>query len=329
MTRAAAGRAAPASPSQRQASASPSQRPGPAPASLSQRPADEPAHPPTAPVRATDRPASLLPEWEDRDAPEWARRLGAATAEFHARIGSTSDRARELVRERRALPGLVVADRQTAGRGRQGRRWESDAPTGLWLTVVLAVARFAPAAVLPLRIGLAAARALESVAPGFRAQVKWPNDLTAPAGGKLGGVLCERVGDVLLAGIGVNLNHSRAELPPGLAAPATSLFLETGQAVSRGDALSAVWSAAVAACARSGRSLAPDEVAALDRRSPLRGRPVVVDGVALRPGEGARRVRSLRAVASGVAPDGSLLLRDDSGARARLLAGSVASWRRS
>lgn len=265
---------------------------------------------------------------EDRDAREWARRLGAATAEFHARIGSTSDRARELVRERRPLPALVVADRQTAGRGRQGRRWESDAPTGLWLTAVLAVARSAPAAVLPLRIGLAAARALESVAPGFRAQVKWPNDLTAP-GGKLGGVLCERVGDVLLAGIGVNLNHSRADLPSGLAAPATSLFLETGRTVSRGDALSAVWGATVAACARPGPSLSPDEVAALDRRSPLRGRPVVVDGVVLRPGEGARRVRSLRAVASGVAPDGSLLLQDDSGARARLLAGSVAWWHRS
>lgn len=279
-------------------------------------------------MRATDRPASLLPEWEDRDAREWARRLGAATAEFYGRIGSTSDRARELVRERRPLPALVVADRQTAGRGRHGRHWESDAPTGLWLTVVLAVARSAPASVLPLRIGLAMARALESVAPGFRAQVKWPNDLTAP-GGKLGGVLCERVGDALLAGIGVNLNHSRADLPSGLAAPATSLFLETGRTISRGDALSAVWGATVAACARPGHSLSPDEVAALDRRSPLRGRPVVVDGVALRPGEGARRVRSLRAVASGVAPDGSLLLRDDSGARARLLAGSVAWWRRS
>lgn len=281
-------------------------------------------------VRATDAPHSLLSEWEGRTAQDWARRLGAATAEFHARITSTSDRARELVRRRRPLPALVVADRQTAGRGRQGRHWESDAPTGVWLTVAMAAAPSAPAAVLPLRIGLAAARALESVAPGFRAQVKWPNDLIAP-GGKLGGVLCERAGDALLAGIGVNLNHSRADLPSGLAAPATSLFLETGRATSRGSALSAMWTAVAAACASPDATLAPAEIAALDRRSPLRGRPVVVDGVALGPDGGARTVRSVRAVAGGVTPDGSLLLQglqDDSGARARLVAGSVVSWQR-
>lgn len=290
-------------------------------------PTDAPARPLSRPAGSTDRPNSLLSRWEDRDAREWARRLGAPTAEFHGRIASTSDRARELVRARRPLPALVVADRQTAGRGRQGRRWESDAPTGVWLTAALAVAPSAPASVLPLRISLATARALESVAPGFRAQVKWPNDLTTP-GGKLGGVLCERVGDALLAGIGVNLNHSRADLPQGLAAPATSLFLETGRTVPRGRALSAVWAAVVAACARPGDALPPDEVAALDRRSPLHGRRVVVDGVLLRPGEGVRTVRSLNAVAGGVCPDGSLLVQDDSGARARLVAGSVASWRR-
>ena len=275
---------------------------------------------------AVETPARPLASWENRDAREWARRLGAETAEFHERITSTSDRARELVQAGRPLPALVVADRQTAGRGRRGRRWESDAPLGLWLTVAVAAAPSTPASVLPLRIGLAVARVLELLVPGFRALVKWPNDLTA-AGGKLGGVLCERVGDAVLAGIGLNLNHSRSDLPSGLEAPATSLLLETGRTVPRGEALPAVWTAATAVCARPGDAVPPGELAALDRRSPLLGRPVVVDGVVLDPQGGARAVRSLHAVAGGVTADGSLVLRDEHGAGVHLVAGSVASWR--
>lgn len=283
-----------------------------------------------------------MTRWEGQDVQEWARRLGAPTAEFHARIDSTNDRARELVRAGLPLPALVVADRQSAGRGRRGRRWESDTPLGLWLTVAVATAPSSTAHILPLRIGLAVARALESLVPDLRLAIKWPNDLTA-GGGKLGGVLCERVGDALLAGIGLNLAHSRADLPPGLETPATSVLLETGQRLSRGRALPSVWTAATAACRTSAPNgalaptgalapsgapspsdaLAPTERAALDRRSPLLGRRVVVDGVVLGPQGDARSVRSLSAVAGGLAPDGSLHVRDDQGVAARLVTGSV------
>ena len=265
---------------------------------------------------------SPLSFWEDRSAGEWARHLGAATAEFHARIASTSDRVRELVRSGLPLPALVVADRQSAGRGRRGRRWESDTPLGLWLTAAVAAAPSSSASVLPLRIGLALARTLESLVPGLRLSVKWPNDLTT-SGGKLGGILCERAGDAVLVGIGLNLGHSRADLPSDLDVPATSLLLETGQTLPRGRVLPAVWSATTAACRASGDSLSPSERAALDRRSPLRRRRVVVDGVALGSEGGARAVHSLHAVASGVASNGSLLLRDEHGATVRLVTGSV------
>ncbi len=271
-----------------------------------------------------------MTRWEGQDVQEWARRLGAPTAEFHARIDSTNDRARELVRAGLPLPALVVADRQSAGRGRRGRRWESDTPLGLWLTVAVATAPSSTAHILPLRIGLAVARALESLVPDLRLAIKWPNDLTA-SGGKLGGVLCERVGDALLAGIGLNLAHSRADLPPGLETPATSVLLETGQRLSRGRALPPVWTAATAACRTSApngasspsAALAPTERAALDRRSPLLGQRVVVDGVVLGPHGDARSVRSLSAVAGGLAPDGSLYVRDEQGVAARLVTGSV------
>lgn len=268
---------------------------------------------------------SPLSFWEDRSAGEWARRLGAATAEFHARIASTSDRARELVQSGLPLPALVVADRQSAGRGCRGRRWESDTPLGLWLTAALAAAP-SSSAVLPLRIGLVLARALESLVPGLRLSVKWPNDLTA-SGGKLGGILCERAGDAVLVGIGLNLAHTHADLPSGLDAPATSLLLETGQTLPRGRVLPAAWSATTAACRASGDSLSPSERAALNRRSPLRGRQVVANGVALGPEGGAHAVHSLHAVAGGVASNGSLLLRDKHGADLRLVTGSVAPCR--
>lgn len=262
--------------------------------------------------------------WEGQDIREWARRLGAPTVEFHARIDSTNDRARELVRAGLPLPALVVADRQSAGRGRRGRRWESDTPLGLWLTVAVATAPSSTAHILPLRIGLAVARALESLVPDLRLAIKWPNDLTA-SGGKLGGVLCERVGDAVLAGIGLNLAHSLADLPPGLETPPTSVLLETGQRLSRGRALPPVWTAATAACRTSAPTdaLDPTERAALDRRSPLLGRRVVVDGVVLGPHGDARSARSLSAVAGGLAPDGSLLVRDEQGVAACLVTGSV------
>lgn len=264
-----------------------------------------------------------LTDWEGVAVREWARRLGVATAEFHERTGSTSDCAAALVRAGRPLPVLVVADRQTTGRGRRGRRWESDSPCGLWFTAAhpFPAPRPAPGA-LPLRIGLAVARALESVAPRVRVQVKWPNDLLVQ-GRKLGGVLCERTGVAALAGVGLNLNHPADALPtvPGL--PATSIAAETGQPVPRGRVLEAVWAAMETVWRQPARAIPPSERAALDRRSPLTGRPVAVDGVLrLRSGQ-ARAVRRMNAVGGRLCPDGSLELVDPEGARVRLVAGSA------
>ena len=265
----------------------------------------------------------VLGTWEGRAAGAWARRLSVATAEFHARIGSTSDRAREIAAAARALPAIVVADRQGRGRGRRGRRWESDTPLGLWFTMVRD-GWSGGTGTLPLRVGLAVAGALEEIAPNVRIQIKWPNDILV-GGRKLGGVLCETAHGAVLVGIGLNLNQSAADLPQ-VAPPVTSLGLQCGRELSRGrvlecaaDALAPVWE-------RPAADIPASELEALNARSPLRGRPLSVSGVVRDSREGVRAVESFRAVARGLKPDGSLEVRGDHGGRLRVVAGTVESW---
>lgn len=117
---------------------------------------------------------------------------------------------------------IVMADRQSEGRGRQGNRWESAAGAGLWMSASLS----APAGVAP---GLVLQRAMAATArvldPEGRALgLKWPNDLVAWKEGrlvKLGGILGEQVGGRLILGLGVNLTE--APMIPGRAIPPACL----------------------------------------------------------------------------------------------------------
>ena len=144
----------------------------------------------------------------------------------------------------------MVADRQTAGRGRQGRVWQSPAGANLYFSILLRP-RMTPAALPPIALacGLAVAEAAE--AAGVRAGGKWPNDVLAsgPTGGpahaprKLSGVLVESAtssAGLSFAIVGVGLNVNQRELPPELAAIATSLRLETGHEHDRTDVLASL-----------------------------------------------------------------------------------------
>jgi BirA family transcriptional regulator, biotin operon repressor / biotin---[acetyl-CoA-carboxylase] ligase len=140
-----------------------------------------------------------------------------------ARCGSTNS---ELLEERNpAMPVLLVAGEQTAGRGRRGRRWHSAPGAGLTFSLARRIRRPArELAALSLVAGVAAARALRAlgVAP---AALKWPNDLVA-GGAKLGGILVETrpAGRETLAvfGIGINL-HGADELARRLRRAVASL----------------------------------------------------------------------------------------------------------
>lgn len=259
--------------------------------------------------------------WEGRSAAGWARRFSVPTVEVHARIGSTSDRALALARAGSPLPALVLADRQSAGRGRRGRRWLSDTPLGLWFTVARAW-EGGEVGALSLRVGLAAARAVELVARGLRVGVKWPNDLFVD-GRKLGGILCERADGIVLAGIGLNVNQNRRDLPLGLVPAPTSVLLESGRTAQRGRLLDAVMKTLAQVWACPGPSIPPAELKALEARSALRGRVLSVDGAVRRSSGRPRTARGLVATATGLYPDGTLGLKDQGGRRLTLIAGSI------
>ena len=266
---------------------------------------------------------SLLATWEGRAAETWTECLRVASAEFHARIASTSDRAKELADAGRPLPAIVVADRQWRGRGRRGRRWESDTPRGLWFTVAHG-GWTAGVETLPLRAGLAVARALETVVPDVRVQIKWPNDLLI-GGRKVGGILCERGSGAMLAGVGLNLDHREDQLPD-VAPPATSLRLESGRRVGRGTVLARVVDALATVWNRPAARVPADELEALNARSALGTGPLSVSGVVRDSSQGPRAVEGFAAEAVGLRADGSLEVRDRAGRRWRVIAGTVESW---
>ena len=140
---------------------------------------------------------------------------------FFTTLRSTNDHA-AVLRRRGDLyaPAVVLAARQTAGRGRGANTWFSAAGS---LTVTFVIAEheaFAPHH-LPLAAGLAARNAAAELAGNEDVRLKWPNDLVVPSGGaatsgkapslrKLAGLLCERIDNVDLVGIGLNVN-----VPPG------------------------------------------------------------------------------------------------------------------
>jgi BirA family biotin operon repressor/biotin-[acetyl-CoA-carboxylase] ligase len=113
---------------------------------------------------------------------------------------STQRAARDLLGSGRACLGhIVVADQQTAGRGRLGRVWASPLG-GLYATFIVPSDRL-----LALRAGLAAARVLEAL--GVAVRLKWPNDLVVGER-KLGGILIEADAGVARVGVGINLTMS-------------------------------------------------------------------------------------------------------------------------
>src|SRR5690606_26857310 len=79
---------------------------------------------------------SLLDLWEGDTPAAWAARWAVPRLEAHGRIGSTNDRARELAEAGAEPFTVVLTEAQSAGRGRDGRRWESPAGAGLWMSVV-------------------------------------------------------------------------------------------------------------------------------------------------------------------------------------------------
>ena len=133
-----------------------------------------------------------------------------------AEVDSTNRAAMRLARSGAPEGLVVVADRQTAGRGRRGRTWEAAAGSSLLVSVLLRPDL--PAGRLHLAVALAALAASDACAQeaGFRPGLKWPNDLVV-GDRKLAGVLAEVEGDAVVAGVGLNVAAS-APWPEGAVA---------------------------------------------------------------------------------------------------------------
>lgn len=142
------------------------------------------------------------------DARELAELLDLPGVELMERATSTLDIAHGLGNDGAEAGTLVLADVQTAGRGRGGAEWSSPAGTGLWIAIVERPADMSGLQVLSLRVGLRSARALDRFAPE-PVRVKWPNDLFVDDR-KLGGILIEarwreRRLEWIAIGVGVNV----------------------------------------------------------------------------------------------------------------------------
>jgi BirA family biotin operon repressor/biotin-[acetyl-CoA-carboxylase] ligase len=242
---------------------------------------------------------------------------GWRTIEWHAEIDSTQHRARELGRDGAGEGTVVIAEAQTAGRGRLGRTWHSPPGRNLYCSILLRPA-LVPGVVpqLALAVGLGVAEAIETL--GLRPKLKWPNDVLVD-GRKAVGILTEMEAELervrlVIVGIGVNVNLDHGDLPPYLRDTATSLKMAAGRQIDRVGFTAAL----LAAVERSYRRFLDEGFPALrvdwDARDALRGRRVVRD-------VGGREVAG---TVTGVDDDGALRLVDDHGVEQRVVAGEVA-----
>ncbi len=164
------------------------------------------------------------------------RVIGREIVHFHE-TASTSDRAREFAEKGWPEGTVVVAERQTRGRGRRGRFWFSGDRTAVSLSIVLRPKiPLDGAPGITLVAAVAVAGALRKVA-GRAVKIKWPNDVLMN-GKKVCGILTEMSAgpglvEYVIAGVGINVNVTMDELPPDLRDTATSLLIETGERFSR------------------------------------------------------------------------------------------------
>lgn len=130
---------------------------------------------------------------------------------------------------------LIVADQQTEGRGRKGRSWFSAAGKSILFSLVLRPAREEEG--LTSLLALSAARALDIICG--KVWIKWPNDIFVE-GKKVGGVLAERRGEVVIIGLGLNVNESPEDFPEELMRGAISLKIASGREHDRGEVVKSI-----------------------------------------------------------------------------------------
>lgn len=142
------------------------------------------------------------------------------TVEYYDELPSTNDRALELARADAPHGTVVVAEYQSAGRGRRGTHWSAPVGSSILASLILRPEKHLSPHVLAIYSGAIVASALDIL--GISAKVKWPNDIMVNDL-KVAGILIETTGDAVVIGIGINHNVPDDAFPPDLHYPAGSL----------------------------------------------------------------------------------------------------------
>ncbi|NPV04351.1 MAG: biotin--[acetyl-CoA-carboxylase] ligase [Syntrophaceae bacterium] len=273
-------------------------------------------------IESSTRKGYLLRESLDRLVPSEIE-ASLRTARLGRRIvcerevDSTNRLARDLAIAGAAEGTVVIAESQTAGRGRMGRSWFSPAGEGIYLSLLLRP-RFQPAEApkTTLLAGVALAEALIPIVPG-RVSIKWPNDVLA-GGKKVAGILVEAAAEIdaidyLIIGVGINVNTPRRRFPPELRERATSLAAEAVRPVSRAEVLADFLGRFESHYDRAAREGFGPVIRRWRELSDMAGRRV--------------RVRSfdrcLEGIISGIGDDGALVLTGADGTVEHVIAGDV------
>ena len=170
--------------------------------------------------------------------------INGRAVHFYESIDSTNIRAKQEAEAGAASGTVILADMQTAGRGRRGRSWESPAGSNLYFTLILKP-NFASekASMLTLVMALAVAKGLdEIICKSSGLQIKWPNDIVIN-GSKVCGILTEMSlmqgvpGKIAHIVIGVGMNVKKQKFSPELVDKATDIETECGQRISRRELL--------------------------------------------------------------------------------------------
>ena len=164
--------------------------------------------------------------------------------EIYDRVGSTNDLALQGGINGAQEGTLILAERQTQGRGRHGRKWLSPPGSSILASVILRHRLRANQVGLPNLIGAVSIATAIDELTDLSARIKWPNDVLIQ-GKKVSGVLTELEYDrnrqpFFVMGFGINVNMTRADLPEELRVSATSLQIETHREISRVTLLQAI-----------------------------------------------------------------------------------------
>ena len=240
---------------------------------------------------------------------------------FHYfKMDSTNRAAIELGLAGEPEGTVVMAEEQTAGRGRAGRSWHSEKGTGLYVSILLRP-RLAPAQtpLLTMLAGISAQAAVEAVT-GLAPELKWPNDLLLN-GKKLGGILTEMHAEpsaVRFVVVGIGINTNQEKFPAELAAIATSLRKESGRITFRLELLVRLLSQFESDYSRFLSEGARFVVERFQEVSNFaKGRRVRVD----------TGLESYVGTTAGLSPDGLLLVKRENGPATTVIAGDVTEVR--